>query len=132
MSVKVSVELRQQDSADAIVIVSESFLESFADATREASARAVAQALGATKASCEHAWEEGEVDMPKDEVDLHATTDPMVWATEFVRIVRDLNIDVAGDDAEGFMVAWFSNLLGAERDARRSATVGGSGPSDVS
>jgi hypothetical protein len=50
------------------------------------------------------------------EVDLHTTTDPMVWATEFVRVIRDLNIDVAGDDAVGFVVAWFSNLLSAERD----------------
>jgi hypothetical protein len=46
-------------------------------------------------------------------IDLHTTTDPMVWATEFVRIVRENEIDVAGEDAEGFMVAWFSNLLGA-------------------
>lgn len=49
--------------------------------------------------------------------DLHTTTDPMVWAIEFVKIVRENKIDVTGEDAEGFMVAWFSNLLGAERDA---------------
>lgn len=55
---------------------------------------------------------------------LYATTDAMVWAEEFCRIVRENGIDCTD---EGFMVGWFANAIEIGRDASRGVDLGALG-----
>ena len=48
-----------------------------------------------------------------DEIDLHATTDAMIWAEEFVRLKNENNWSLEDID-EGLMVSWFANAMYAQ------------------
>jgi hypothetical protein len=53
---------------------------------------------------------------------LHSTTDAMVWAKEFCRILRENDIRLEDID-EGWMVGWFANaMVTQEAETRREDT----------
>jgi hypothetical protein len=45
-----------------------------------------------------------------EDVDLLSTTDAMVWAEEFVRILRE-HPETANPHDVGFMLGWFANAI---------------------
>jgi hypothetical protein len=54
------------------------------------------------------------------EVDLLGTTDAMVWAQEFVRILKKQEWSLEDID-EGLMVGWFANAMAAQEFRDRKA-----------
>jgi hypothetical protein len=63
------------------------------------------------------------VDETTTEIDLHGTTDAMVWAEAFVATVNKYPEREIPTDA-GTMVGWFANAMMAERDARDAPLSG--------
>jgi hypothetical protein len=63
--------------------------------------------------------------MPADEVTqrLYATTDAQVWAQEWCRIAREIQVSGGEVIDEGWMIGWFANAMGTAQNHLRRQTV---------
>ena len=53
-----------------------------------------------------------------DELDLHATTDAALWASEFNKVAQRLGYSPMD---EGWLIGWFANAMFAQEMAIRRA-----------
>lgn len=44
-------------------------------------------------------------------IDLHGTTDAVVWAKEFIKVVDEIGVEFVTED---LLVTWFANAFGAQ------------------
>jgi hypothetical protein len=62
----------------------------------------------------EKTYEPVDKPIPEPSVDLSSTSDPMVWAEEFVRMFANQQIGSEEVVDEGLMVGWFANAMSAK------------------